>query len=123
MTEPKKIRFTKDGFFGIKEGDEFEVKGVFIEKKCKGGGTQIPLSVMEGFYKVVRFKPREKEAYRYVNSDLTITTVYEAGRTDDDLLYVNRLSLVGNCFPCTVEGIEQAEAKADQIRAIFKVGV
>ena len=76
----------------------------------------VPLSEIEGMYEVVRFKPEEGESFLYINAygDIRLN-----GGGDRDNVLINRL----NCFSPTDEGRKQAEAKAEQIRAIFKEGV
>jgi hypothetical protein len=130
-----KIRFTKP-LPWAEAGTEFEVfrqsdwryievalHDPFHGRDSDTKKTRMTLHELEGWYEVVRWKPKEGEFYLRINiyGEITCGAWEEGGISDWGISHAFRYNF-GNCFPASTEGRKQAEAKAEQIRAILKEG-
>lgn len=133
MTEPKKIRFTKDGFFGIKAGDKFEValsatpeaRIMVPHNNDARKPIYVYLDELEGWYEIVRgvdgTEPRPNQTCFYVifeHGDFAVTSLSYGAFNIDHNSRCYEMYLNGYLFYTKVE----ADSKAEQIRQIFKEG-
>lgn len=119
------IEFTRDGFFGITKGQRFEVFDIpnsapYIRvpttKSLLEAHFCIPLTEIDGWYKIAQWIPKVGQSYKYIDTDLGIVTVTANGRCEADHARI----AAGNCFPDTEEGGRLAHTKVVQIRAVLE---
>lgn len=118
----KKIRLIKD-LPWAKAGEEFFVTEnrtatPHITIDSEPYGTTLTLSELTGWYEVVRWKPSIGQPYNYVNRSGWLGYAIWAD-TDDDFARHG----LGNCDQDNVGGKDRINAKAEQVRAIFKEGI